>query len=339
MKTISTDLLVIGGEDIRELLKDKEQEVLTVIQKTYEAHAEGKTEVPFSTFLRFPRLPRDRIIGLPAFVDDERPIAGMKWVSSFPENLEQGIERASAIIALNDMQTGRPYAVLEGSLVNAARTAASAALAAKLLQTKHTNELVLIGCGPINEAIARFVIHALPHIQQITLYDVDILRARLSAERLEKMLQIKVTVAPDMVIATRDKMLISIATNAATPYIKNSCFANGSTILHISLRDIATNIILDSINVVDDIAHVNRESTSIHLTSQEVHNTDFIFGTIGEISLGKKRKPLTDRPLIYSPFGLGILDIKLGQFLYERALQEKRGSFVKNFFLSPGKNT
>jgi 2,3-diaminopropionate biosynthesis protein SbnB len=329
----NSDLLVISGQQVNAILRDQEREIIRIIRQTYEAHSKGQTSLPFSTFLRFPNRPPDRIIGLPAFVDGDKPIAGMKWVSSFPENVKQGIERASAVIALNNMQTGRPFCILEGSHVNAARTAASAAIAAQLLLRKPTNELTLIGCGPINRTVARFIKAVMPEITRLGLYDTDKNRAKTLAQMLAQELAIETVVYEDLASGLRDKTLISIATNVATPYIDQaSYFSKNSLVLHISLRDIAPDIILSCNNVVDDIDHVNRENTSIHLASQKNGTTDFINATIGEISRKVKSAPNNAKPTIYSPFGLGILDIKLGQYIYDEVVAHKAGTIIPNFF-------
>ncbi len=92
----------------------------------------------------------------------------------FPENLNRGMDRASAVIILNSAQTGRPEAFIEGSIISAKRTAASAALAARTLhEGLDSSTLGLFGCGLINYAITRFVFAACPDVERVIVYDTD----------------------------------------------------------------------------------------------------------------------------------------------------------------------
>ena len=131
----------------------------TRCKDAYLLHREGRTDLPHSSFLRFGDGRPDRIIALPGRIEDDAPVAGIKWIASFPGNVQRGMARASALLVLNSTETGRPTAVIESSIVSAQRTAASAALAARELHAiDGETTLGLIGCGVINFEIARFVL-------------------------------------------------------------------------------------------------------------------------------------------------------------------------------------
>ena len=127
---------------------------------------------------------------------------------------------------------------------------------------------------------------------------------------------------------------VVLATTSPKPYIIDSCMTDKSeVILNISLRDIAPEIILTSINVVDDEDHVCRENTSIHLAESLVGNRNFIYSTISELTLNEKSLPIYDgRPRIFSPFGLGVLDLALAEYVYNKSIEYKVGDQLDGFF-------
>jgi 2,3-diaminopropionate biosynthesis protein SbnB len=329
-----SDIVILKADDVLSLLAGREREVIESVRLAYEAHAGGDSALPHSSFLRFPSDERNRIIALPAYLGEEFAVAGIKWISSFPGNLEMGLDRASAVVILNSSRTGRPEAVIEGSIISAKRTAASAALAAERLHRgRPSRNAAFLGCGLINFEIARFLLAALPDLRRFTVCDLDAGRAAQFAARCRAEFGVEAEVAPDVRALLRSAPLVSFATTAARPHVDdlNDC-QPGTTLLHISLRDLAPELILASDNVVDDVDHVCRAQTSVHLAEQLSGARDFIRCTLADVLRGAAPARRDEQDVtIFSPFGLGVLDVALGKYVLRRALELERGSLIKSF--------
>jgi N-[(2S)-2-amino-2-carboxyethyl]-L-glutamate dehydrogenase len=332
---LSRGLLMLGAREVGRLLAGREEEIASVIERAYLAHGEGESSLPHSTFLRFPGDEVNRIIALPAFLGGGFDVAGLKWISSFPGNVQRGVPRASAILVLNDSGNGLPEVVLEGSLISASRTAASAALAARtLLEGKSPERVGLIGTGLINFEVARFL-RALCGARRFLLYDLDAGRAaRFAAGLGEALGPIETAAAGSLEEVLAACPLTSFATTAIRPHVFDlSVCPSGAVILHVSLRDLAPEAILACDNVVDDPDHVCRAQTSVHLAEQATGGRDFIRCTLADILAGRAPARRGDgATAVFSPFGLGILDVALGQFVTDAARAAGEGTRIDSFF-------
>lgn len=326
-------VLILGAAEVEELTRGREHAVLDAVRRAYLAHGRGQTELPHSTFLRFPNDPANRIIALPAYLGDGFELAGMKWIASFPANVGRGLPRASAVLVLNSCATGVPTAILESSLISAQRTAASAALAAGALVARPPREAGLIGTGQINQEVARFLRVSLPTIERFVLFDLDSARASACAARLSQRLGTAVEVAPDLATLLAGCPLVCFATTASEPHVADlSDCPPGATILHLSLRDLAPAAILAGDNVVDDPDHVSRASTSIELAERSCGDRRFIRATLAEVLEGTAPpRREAGGVTIFSPFGLGILDLAVGQLVVEEARRTGAGRWLPDF--------
>jgi ornithine cyclodeaminase len=227
---------------------------------------------------------------------------------------------------------------MEGSIISAKRTAASAALAARCLHDgSELTSAGLIGCGAINFEIARFLLASFPSLSCFHIYDKVTEHARQFQRKCRELSKdVEVVLHGEVNEVLSRGGLIAIATTAIKPYIESleNCPA-GSTILNISLRDLSAEAILSCDNVVDDVSHVCRAQTSIHLAQQLVGNGDFIKCTLAELLTGRTPpRAESGKTTVFSPFGLGVLDLAVGKFVYELALQRAKGTIIP-LFLPP----
>jgi N-[(2S)-2-amino-2-carboxyethyl]-L-glutamate dehydrogenase len=329
------ELSIINGKTVSDVIRAHRAECIDVVRDAYLAHANGRSVNPDSFFLRFPDKPDCRIIALPAFLGDGFGVAGLKWIASYPGNVQRGFPRASAVLVLNSYETGYPFAVLESSIISAARTAASGALAAFWLngESRRAQSLGIVGTGFIARYVYDFLVDTGWAIDELRLYDTSLEESEKfgkTACRPER--HRSVTVVSDLAELLRASDLIVFTTVASTPHVADaSLFEHNPLVLHISLRDLAPEILLRSQNVVDDVEHVMKANTSPHLTERQTGNRNFVTGTLAEIMLGR-RSVNRRRPIIFSPFGMGILDVAVGKWVYDQAVATGQDLRLTDFF-------
>jgi ornithine cyclodeaminase len=130
----------------------------------------------------------------------------------------------------------------------------------------------------------------------------------------------------------RSSDLIVFATIAGQPHVSElSWFEHNPLVLHVSLRDLAPEILLASANVVDDVEHCLKASTSPHLAEQLTGNRDFLLGTLDDVMAGRVTVP-ADRPVVFSPFGLGVLDLAVGKYVYDEVARSGELHVIDEFF-------
>lgn len=306
---------VVGADGVRAALAGREQQVIDLVAEAYLRHGEGGTVNPPSYFLRFPDRPDARIIALPASIAGE--VDGLKWISSFPRNVAEGIPRASGLLLLNDPETGYPYACMEASLISAARTAASAVLAADLLTRERGRpaRVGFVGTGLIARTIHAYFAATGWTFDRVAVHDLVRERAESFAAELGE--GALVCDDPRELITGSD--LVVFATVAGSPHVSEASWLDHDPlVLHISLRDLAPELVAGAANIVDDVDHCLRAGTSLDLAQQLTGGRAFVDGTLYDVMTGRL-KPPGDRPVIFSPFGLGVLDLAVGRFVHETA--------------------
>lgn len=326
---------VISGAQVHEAVHGREREVTRMIEAAYRLHGQGATVNPDSYFLRFPDRPSSRIIALPASVQGDIDVHGIKWISSFPENVAAGIPRASAVLILNDTETGYPFACLESSIISAARTAASAALAAVELAERRgvrPTRVGFIGVGLIARYIHTYLTGNGLDFEQVGVHDLSAEHAAGFKGYLERHGGAEVTVHDKAEDLIRSSDLVVFATVAGAPHVLDpGWLTHNPLVLNISLRDLSPEIILSSYNVVDDVEHCLKADTSPHLAEKLTGNRDFVAGTLYDVLTGAITPP-ADKPVVFSPFGLGVLDLAVAKYVYDQVTENGRLQTVPGFF-------
>jgi alanine dehydrogenase len=131
-------MLVLTRSDVEELL-DLDA-LVGALARAHEELSAGAVSLP-------PRIAATTADGLLGAMPAYLPSAGLgcKLVTLFPHNADRPTHQAA--IVLFDPENGSPVALIDGTYITATRTAAAAALAARLLARADASVLAIIGTG------------------------------------------------------------------------------------------------------------------------------------------------------------------------------------------------
>ena len=239
------------------------------------------------------------------------------------------------MLILNDHDTGYPFACMEGSIISATRTAAMAAMAADWFTRgrQRPTRVGYFGVGLIARYIHTFLAGTGWSFDETGVHDLSADSAAAFCGYLERSGAAgRMTVHDSAEQLIRSSDLVVFATIAGQPHVSDlPWFEHNPLVLHVSLRDLAPEIVLASTNILDDVEHCLKADTSPHLAEQLTGNRDFVHGTLDDVMAGQVTVP-TDRPGVFSPFGLGVLDLAVGKYVYDEVAGNCELRVIDGFF-------
>ncbi|AXG72413.1 delta(1)-pyrroline-2-carboxylate reductase [Kordia sp. SMS9] len=323
-------MIYLNDKNVHELNVDWNNNVQVIADATGCLSSKDMAQ-PIKPYLRYGDA-TNRIIAMPAFVGGNINKAGIKWIASFPNNINKGIARAHSVITLNEAETGIPVGVINSGAISAIRTASVSGFIMKAFieQRKNQNlKIGIIGFGPIGRTHLKMC-HALlgEHIERVLLYDLKGVDRNFIDEDLNK----KVTVVSSWEEAYSDADIFITCTVSKDRYIDKQPKA-GSLHLNVSLRDYKSDVFpwFSKAMIVDDWDEVCRENTDIemfHKTNQlqredvvQIHDllTEDYFASLDK-----------DQAIMFNPMGMAIFDIAMANNFLKLALQRKVGVLLED---------
>ena len=310
------DVLAAGGLDI--------EATIDVVEEALRLHAEGDTRLPSKTTILWSdelesEETHGRIMAMPAYVGGSIALAGLKWIPSVPTNPSRGLPRGVGLIVLSDPETGLPVAVMDGTVVSAARTGAVTGVAARLLARHGARVAGMLGAGvqagtqlPALEAV-------LPALEEVRVWDLFPERAEAFRERSERV--VPVVTAEE---ACRGADVIVAATMAAEPYVPPEWLGPGSLFCSVSSLDPEVACITQADLVVCDLWDHETEHHSRPLAravaAGVVAREDVV--ELPDLVAGRHPGRTSDEQRIFcSPVGLAIEDVAAAARVYRRAAE------------------
>jgi len=274
---------------------------------------------PVKPYLRY-RDPINRFIALIAFVGGKVNLAGIKWISSFPKNIEKGLARAHAVVILNEADTGAPEAIINTAQLSIVRTASVSGLMIRHFEKARPltkANVAIMGWGPIGRHHYKMVCEVLKDkIDKITLFDVR----PIDPDTIEGPYKDKTVIAKSWQEAYEDADVFITCTVSPAPYVDLPPKA-GSLQLNCSLRDYKTSI-LDHTKaiIVDDWEEICREKTDIEMMHLErglkEEDTKSIVDVVCKDVMSSYAP---EEAIMFNPMGMAVFDIAIGRYYIDKA--------------------
>ncbi len=280
---------------------------------------------PIKPYLRYRDL-TNRIIALMAFVGGKIDIAGIKWIASFPGNIDKNIPRAHSVVILNKADTGQPVCIINTPLLSIIRTSSVTGLMLRyFLKARPMDNinLAIIGWGPIGRHHFKMATNQLgDKIKKISLYDIR----GVDTGVIDKSIKDKVVVADSWQDAYKDTDIFITCTVSKEPYVDLPP-KEGSLQANVSLRDYKVNILdyTKSI-VVDDWEEVCREKTDIETMHLQRGLQEKDTKSLAEVVFHNALKGFPAKEAVmFNPMGMAVFDVATSRFYMDKARAMKVG--------------
>ena len=295
------------------------EETVDTIEKTVRCLNDKDYAQPVKPYLRYRDLV-NRIIAMPAFVGGDIDLAGIKWIASFPANIDNNIPRAHSVVVINQSDTGVPIAIINTALLSVIRTSSVTGLMIRyFLKTRPMDNVNvgIIGWGPIGQSHFKMCTELLQDkVANVCLYDLR----GINLDAIESPYKDKITVTDNWQDAYRDTDIFMTCTVSKAPYIDEKPKA-GSLQLNVSLRDYKVDIYdYTKAIIVDDWEEVCREKTDIEMMHLEKGLKEENTKTIADVVCNNC---LTDYPedeaVMFNPMGMAVFDIATAGYYLNKA--------------------
>jgi len=320
------ELLYLSRGDI-ENLGITMKEVLAVVHDGFRLKGLGKTEMPPKPGIH-PRT--DTFIhAMPAYLK-ELEVAGMKWVSGYPSNMEKGLPYITGLLILNDPGTGIPIAVMDCAWITSMRTGASVGISAKYLARQGSTVAAIMGCGVQARTSLRALVQTLPELCKIRCYD---LYPEATGRFIDEMsvafpqLNMIGCSTPDEMMEGADIVVtaIPIVTDPKPP-LHAGMLKKGGLAVSLDYDSAWTSSAMKECGkfVSDDVDQLlSTKEEGVYFSGIP----DNIYADLGEIAARLKPGRQDDVERIFSMnMGIAIDDMVTAKIVYERALENKKGT-------------
>ena len=317
-------MIIINEADIALLTDPKE--LVGVIVDAMKSHANGDFIMPDRSHVD---MEDNTLLLMPAA---SGKYFGTKLVSLFPDNTKKNEPVLYGTVILNDGETGKPLALLNGAKLTAVRTAAVGAVGVKYTSESKNSTLGLIGAGVQGYHQVLFACAIRP-IKRVCIFDAYHPDLNSFVSRLKTELpDVEFVISQNSEELCAESEIIITATNSTSPVLPdNSDLLEGKHVISIgsykpemievpdSLFSLVDDVYIDVEMAVDESGDLIQPMDRGVLDKSRIKLLSSIISQDSEILAGTS---------FFKSVGMALFDLFTAKYLYEKALEKNIGQKV-----------
>jgi ornithine cyclodeaminase len=314
-------ITVVSQEEVPALLPM--DECIAAMERALGALAAGEALMPLRTIMWLPE--KVGALGMmPAYLANEQ-VLGLKVITVFPGNHGTEIDAHQGAVMLFEAAHGRPLAIVDATAITAIRTAATSAVATKLLAREDAGDLAILGSG----TQARAHLDAMKHVRRlrwVRVWSRNPAHAAGFAETEGRRHGLAIESLASIREAVVGADLICTTTSSPEPILQGEWLAPGAHVNAVG-SSVPFTRELDTAAVVRSRLFVDRRESTLHEAGDFLFpkkegaiGDDHIRGELGEVLLGKVAgRTAPDEITLFKSLGLAIEDLAAAHHVYMKA--------------------
>lgn len=308
------------------------EQAIETVKAAFEQLSQGRASVPIRTQLGVP-LHDGVTLFMPAYLEQTDEL-GMKMVSVFSGNLDQGLPTINAMVTLIDAETGLPTAIIDGTYLTALRTGAGSGAASDLLARADASSVAVLGTGVQGRTQLKAVCTVRP-IEKVFVYDKRDAAAESFRDEMSEVIPAEIVVASSASRAVREADIVCTATTSKTPVFSDADLRPGTHVNAIGsftpqMQELPGETVERSLLVVDSREAVWAESGDLIIPRDEGRiSEDSVHAELGEIVAGTRPGRTTDEQVtVFKSVGNAVQDVSVGARILTEAKKKNLGTVV-----------
>lgn len=329
----------ISQEDVIKIYSGKPELFFKIVEDAFIKYDKNEVILPAKISQIFDEETQNRINCMPATLLKDK-VAGLKWVSVFPTNINKNIPNVSGIMVLSEIETGLPIAVIDGTVLTSIRTAAVGCIAAKHLAPSVVESIGFIGGG--TEARMHFVLlkNLFPTIKECRISS----RTQTTEQNFINALK---DVTPDVEFiacngnssqAVNNADIIITAISGQSPVLKAKDIIKGCLYIHVGGWEDEYAVVNKANKIICDDweSCKHRAQTISRMYKEGLLKDNDIYADLKDIIIGKKQGRENDNEFIYfNSVGLSFIDLNFSNETYKLAKEMNLGKDIVLFENKP----